>query len=162
MIPFKKALKEIFESEMEPGGCLQDYCDEVLISSFQNMKSSSVGAICLGDHKATDSDTGDLQDRHRLIHLDVLCLSAIYNESKDLEEDAEERSYNMARRVRMIFKNANVRKLISASYSLGLAVDCVVTDEDTETLAFGESICRSNTIRVMIYLREDYGEYFSS
>ena len=161
MIPFKKALKEIFELEMAPGGCLQDYCDEVLESSFKNMSSAAVGAICLGDHKATDSDTGDLQDRHRLIHLDILCLSAIYNRSKNLEEDAEEQSYNLARRVRMILKNANVRKLISTSYPLGLALDCVVTDEDTETLAFGEMICRSNTIRVMIYLREDYGEYFS-
>jgi calcineurin-like phosphoesterase family protein len=137
-IKHKAVLKEIFEAAMESGGSLDTYCDKVMLTSISKLPGSTDNFIILGDFTASDVRVGFLKEKYRIVIQEILCGSVV-KEVIDGESEAEERGFELSKRVRTLL--INNKTLVSVSYPTGAAKESVLLDSRQEFFLYEESLC---------------------
>lgn len=144
MLNFKLALKEIFEAAMDSGKSLDGICDGIVGSSVAPLPDGFNNFITLGDYRISDVRVGELKKKFREVEIDILCGSVVRQGKKDAEDDAEDAAYLLSMKVRTLLKEN--KKLVSASYSSGLAITSEPMYEDLEYLIYDGSAVAVNSI----------------
>jgi len=153
MIKHKEALYEIFEKErVEPSGVLYDACEIILKSAGIDLPKDVYNFIALGDWFLEDIVTGNLTDKYVIINQDIIC-GAVPKDAKTAEEDAEDASYEIARLVRTLLK-AN-KKLVSTSYSTGVAKTSVLLRATSEAIVYSDSRAHIVVVSLEIRMQEE-------
>jgi hypothetical protein len=153
MLNFKEALKEIFEVEMASTKKLYGICDGVLTSSVAPLPNNYNKFITLGNFVAGDVRVGDLRRKFREVELDIECCGVVRKSGSSPEEDAEGYAYALAKKVRTILKGN--KKLVSASYSSGLAITSEPLDEALHYVIYDEVPVAMCSITYYIKLVEE-------
>lgn len=154
MITFKEALKEIFTVEMGSGGELEGLCDGILLSIVQPLPGTYTNFITLGGFSATDVRIGHMTKKFREVELEIECNAVLKKRGvSDTEAVAEDSSQKIAKKVRTILK-AN-QKLISTSYSTGVAITSEVINEVLDWVQYGTVQCASSIIVLYMKILEE-------
>lgn len=159
-IKLKNALKEIFEAKMVVGEPLHDYCDDILMSSYQSIPKDVLKFIVLGNYRASDVLVGDLRDKFRIYSIEIGCASVVDYKNSTPEETAENQSEVISKLVRTILKNN--RTLISSTYPDGVAKGSNLIGDYLEFVNYDEAVCSINHIQLEAkIIEDDEDEYLS-
>lgn len=154
MIDFKEALKEIFTVEMGSGKELEGLCDGILTSIVEPLDDTYSNFITLGGFSASDVRVGHMQKKFREVELEIEC-NAVFKKRgvSNPEATAEDNSQKIAKKVRTIIK-AN-QKLVSVTYSSGVAITSEVINEVLDWVQYGNVQCASSIIVLYMKILEE-------
>lgn len=152
LLTHKQALFEIFTSEMEVGGSLEESSDIVLKTAGEALPKDVFNFITLGDFTITDIRTGSLKDKYLVIFQEIICASVVKSKEEEANAEAESRAYELSRLVRTILKGN--KTLVSDSYPEGAAKATVISDSPLETVIYSDSPTVIVTILLEIKRKE--------